>query len=89
MLIKQTKEKLELLKLNAIAARCDAVLKSLGTDAASFYEALDPLLDIQLEQDEIAKVNRARKAATLRWPLATLSSVDYNPKDIKLSLIHI
>lgn len=83
MLIKRTKEKMEALKLDAIAARCDAVLKSLGANADDFYEALDPLLDIQLEQDEIAKVNRVRKAATLRWPQATLSSVDYDSKAIK------
>lgn len=80
---KQIKEKLESLKLNAIAARADSVLKSLEVNTNAFYESLEPLLDIQLEQDENAKVNRARKAATLRWPQATLASVDYDPKAIK------
>lgn len=83
---KQTKEKMEALKLDAIAARADSVLESSGVDADAFYEDLDPLLDIQLEQNDIAKVNRARKAATLRWPHATLASVNYDPKAItKLS----
>lgn len=83
MLTKQTKEKLESLKLNAVAARSDAVLKSLEVDLDAFYEALEPLLDIQLEQNEIAVVNRARKSATLRWPQATLASVNYDPQAIK------
>lgn len=80
---KQTKEKMEALKLGAMAARADSVLESQGVDLDVFYRTLDPLLDVQLEQNDIATVNRARKAATLRWPQATLASVDYNKKDIK------
>lgn len=80
---KQIKEKMEALKLGAMAARADSVLGSLGVDLDVFYGSLDPLLDVQLEQNDIATVNRARKAAMLRWPQATLASVDYDKKSIK------
>lgn len=80
---KQIKEKLGALKLDTIAARADSILESQGIDLGAFYESLEPLLDVQLEQNQVATVNRARKLATLRWPQATLSSVEYDPRAIK------
>ena len=77
MLTKSVENKLNTLKLNAIASQCEHLLSLSSLEQSEFEHVFEALLDIQIEQNQTACQNRMRKAANLRWPQATLADINF------------
>ncbi|QLJ07238.1 ATP-binding protein [Pseudoalteromonas sp. JSTW] len=69
-----------LLKLNAIKEYIGPVFKKYGIDINQAMLALEELFGYQVQENDIAKQLRSRKAAQLRFPNSMLENIDFGLK---------
>ena len=78
MLIEQTLDKLNAMKLGALAEAVQQQLRSAEAASLSFEERLGLLVDTEWSAREQRKLTRRLRAAKLRYP-ASLEAVDFTP----------
>jgi DNA replication protein DnaC len=77
MLIEQTLDKLNAMKLGALAAAVQQQRRANDAATLSFEERLGLLVDIEWTAREQRKLTRRLQAAKLRYPTAALEAVDF------------
>jgi DNA replication protein DnaC len=78
MLIEQTLDKLNAMKLSALAEAVQQQLRAGDAATLSFEERLGLVVDIEWTAREQRKLTRRLQAAKLRYPAAALEAIDFS-----------